>query len=302
MILTIFTATYNRAYTLERVYNSLINQKNYKFEWLIVDDGSIDETKTIIENFKNNDPPFEINYIYKLNGGKHSTYEYCSKYAKGEYYISLDSDDELTPNTVEIAYKYINEIKIRKLDYVAGIVGNVIDHEENMIGRCLQENLTPLDYGLFLLEKNFGDKFEILRTKLLKEFKFPEANNEKYVPESCYLHQIAKKYKIITISHVGTRKWIDKRNDHLNDRYEKNFNREGRRLAYKFILINSYRLVTPYPILMIKIITEYIITSIELKILLIEQFKEIENKYSRILWMLAVPISLVRFIIEKYKK
>jgi glycosyltransferase involved in cell wall biosynthesis len=149
MILTIFTPTYNRAYTLERVYNSLINQNNYKFEWLIVDDGSIDETKKLIEKFKNNDPPFEINYIYKLNGGKHTTYEYCSKYAKGEYYISLDSDDELTPNTVEIAYKYINDIKVKKYDFVAGIVGNVVDHEENIIGRCLKENLTPLDYDSF---------------------------------------------------------------------------------------------------------------------------------------------------------
>jgi glycosyltransferase involved in cell wall biosynthesis len=302
MLITIFTPTYNRAYTLERVYESLVVQKNFKFEWLIIDDGSSDETENLIKKIKNSENRFEINYIYKTNGGKHTTYEYCSRYAKGEFYISLDSDDELSPNTIEIAYYYINELKVRKLDFVAGIVGNVIDQEQNIIGRNLRENTIPTDYALLLLERNFGDKFEIFRTKLLNEFKFPEANVEKYVPESCYLHQIAKEYKIITTSHVGTKKWIDNRTDHLNDRYDKNFNKEGRRLAYKYIIINSYRMIKKYPLLMIKIMIEYTVTSFEINILFNDQYREMENRYSKLLWTMVIPVSLIRYTAIKFFK
>ena len=122
MLLTIFTPTYNRANKLENVYNSLKNQISSEYEWLIVDDGSIDNTKKIVEKFIN-DSLLNVRYIKKDNGGKHTAHNLAVDEAKGKYFMCLDSDDFLKENTInelknfsklnrEIINSFINYIEI----------------------------------------------------------------------------------------------------------------------------------------------------------------------------------------------
>lgn len=99
-MLTIFTPTFNRAHTLPRLYESLLNQTDYNFEWLIVDDGSSDDTSNLIETFK--DEKFPIRYIYQNNGGKHIASNVGLKAAKGDIFVVLDSDDWFYPNAVQV--------------------------------------------------------------------------------------------------------------------------------------------------------------------------------------------------------
>lgn len=110
MLLTIFTPTYNRANKLENVYNSLKNQISSEYEWLIVDDGSIDNTKKIVEKFIN-DSLLNVRYIKKDNGGKHTAHNLAVDEAKGKYFMCLDSDDFLKENTIN---SLLEKLKICK--------------------------------------------------------------------------------------------------------------------------------------------------------------------------------------------
>ena len=118
MKFTIFTPTYNRAYLLEELYDSLKSQTFKDFEWLVVDDGSLDDTRQIVEKFIN-EKILNISYYYKDNGGKQRAYNYALDKAKGELFICLDSDDKYVPNGLEIILKYW--IKNEKNSKIAGM-------------------------------------------------------------------------------------------------------------------------------------------------------------------------------------
>lgn len=99
-LLTIFTPTYNRINELERLYSSLISQTDFRFEWLIVDDGSTDDTENMVVSWLDTSP-FPIRYIKQPNSGKHVAHNHGATEASGEYFICVDSDDWLEPNAVE---------------------------------------------------------------------------------------------------------------------------------------------------------------------------------------------------------
>lgn len=104
MSITIFTPTYNREKTLPRVYDSLLNQTDKRFIWLIIDDGSTDNTKELVNRWiKEN--KLEIEYHFKENGGKHTAIRLAYQLADAKYLLGIDSDDELTPIAVEIFRK-----------------------------------------------------------------------------------------------------------------------------------------------------------------------------------------------------
>lgn len=94
LLVTVITPTYNRAYTLERLYNSLKNQTCKLFEWIIVDDGSADKTRALVENFSR-EKAIEIRYFYKENGGKHTALNLAMKFVRTPLTIIVDSDYEL---------------------------------------------------------------------------------------------------------------------------------------------------------------------------------------------------------------
>ena len=97
--LTILTPTYNRKSTIDRLYRSLINQSNHLFQWLIIDDGSTDGTDELIESFKKHE--FDLQYVRKNNGGKHTALNYAHPFIKGEWVCIVDSDDYLTENAAD---------------------------------------------------------------------------------------------------------------------------------------------------------------------------------------------------------
>lgn len=99
-LLTIFTPTYNRINELERLYSSLISQTDFRFEWLIVDDGSTDDTENMVVSWLDTSP-FPIRYIKQPNSGKHVAHNLGATEASGEYFICVNSDDWLEPNAVE---------------------------------------------------------------------------------------------------------------------------------------------------------------------------------------------------------
>ena len=124
---TFITPTYNRYHTLERLFNSINNQTFKAFDWLIIDDGSEDQTKELIESFKSN-ANFEITYVYKSNGGKHTALIEAKKHLKQPYVVIIDSDDEVLPDCLEIFKKHIESNS--NLDEIRG---RCVDSKLNLL-------------------------------------------------------------------------------------------------------------------------------------------------------------------------
>lgn len=180
---TILTPTYNRAYTLPRLYDSLIRQKDKHFIWLIVDDGSDDNTKEIVDGFKQQD--FLIKYVYKENGGKHTAINWGMKLVETDYTFIVDSDDFLRDNAMGLVNHWVDEIE--GLPGFAGVAGTKVKagKENSIIGQF------PTDYEYIdclnserKQKKLLGDKAEVYKTELLKQNPFPEYKDEKFIPES----------------------------------------------------------------------------------------------------------------------
>lgn len=195
-MVTVFTPTYNRAAYLLKVFESLLQQTFKDFEWVIVDDGSIDDTSVIIDNLQlTNDKFFPIRYFYQENGGKHRAINRGVKEAKGELFLILDSDDMLPPNSLERIDFYYQQIKGD--ESFGGVCGYMAHHDGTVIGKgcdidVLDTNSIDLRYKYHVE----GDMLEVFRTSVLKEIPFPEISNEKFVPEALVWNRIARKYKL----------------------------------------------------------------------------------------------------------
>ena len=130
--ITVFTPAYNRAHTLPRTYESLCQQNCKDFIWLIVDDGSIDNTVELIKEWQIKDNGFEIRYIYKENGGMHTAHNVAYENIDTELNVCIDSDDRLAENAVKKILEKWNEVK--DLGY-AGLIGLDADLDGNLIGK-----------------------------------------------------------------------------------------------------------------------------------------------------------------------
>lgn len=196
MLLTILTPTYNRAHLLPNLFKSLCNQTNVDFEWLIVDDGSTDDTKQVVSSFKTD--KFPIYYHFKSNGGKHTAMNYSHPYIKGELLFIVDSDDTLIPECIEIIEKDWNKYKC---DKTIGVLSYTIDFVDGK--KRYKDNLPTyyIDDDISCRVNNDmpGDRCEILRTDVFKMFKMPEFPGERFMGEGWLWRNVALKYKTVYI-------------------------------------------------------------------------------------------------------
>ena len=110
-LLTYFTPTYNREKLLSGLYNNLLKQTNKEFVWLIIDDGSKDNTKTLVESWINENK-LDIKYHYKENGGKHTAMDLAHQLCETKYICDIDSDDYLDENSTQVILDNIVKIMI----------------------------------------------------------------------------------------------------------------------------------------------------------------------------------------------
>ncbi len=191
---TVFTPTYNRAYLLSNLYNSLIKQSNKNFEWIIIDDGSTDDTEELISKYIKEK---KINIIYKKvdNGGKHRAINKGIKIANGKVFAIVDSDDQLTFNAIEKLYEWFSNLKEDKK--YCGVAGNKGYRNGKIIGSTFSGNVISCS----AIERNKynikGDKFEVYYTNVLKKYPFPEFEGEKFLSEIIVWTRMAKDGYII---------------------------------------------------------------------------------------------------------
>ena len=231
-MISVFTATYNRAKNLKDLYKSLQEQTYKDFEWVIVDEGSTDNTKEVIDDFiKNND--MKIIYKYQKNGGKMRAHNTGVSLVNGEYFFGIDSDDSLTPNALEIVDRYYQKIKDN--DEIAGLVFlNRKKGTDEIIGTKFPENnIVDTYYNIYKKYNVTGDKEFTFKTKIVKEYLFPVAEGEKFVPEAALFNRVCKKYKFLFCNEVAMNV------EYLESGYSNNYfklaknNPKGQVLYYK---------------------------------------------------------------------
>ena len=200
-MITIMTPTYNRADLLYRLYNSLKNQKNTEFEWLIVDDGSTDDTKYVIEQFVS-EKQINIRYIYQENAGKAKAFNNGVRNADGELFLCVDSDDFLADGAIDKILLCGNSLCD---DGIAGIAALKEDTAGKMLCDYFPSEL-KYETTFKLSEKhNLGGEWSLLyKTEILKEYLFPEINGEKFITECVIYDKIAQKYKMFLLNDVIT--------------------------------------------------------------------------------------------------
>lgn len=204
-MITLFTPTYNRAHLLSRLYNSILMQDVIDVEWLIVDDGSIDDTEALIENFKK-ESIINIRYYKKSNGGKHTAINFGLQYAKGELFFIIDSDDVLAENALKIIKTHYQSIKNN--DKICGIVGlsQYIDKQE-IVGDYFLKNDWEVSFADIYLKYHLkGDKSVAFKTEVLQQYPFPEKQGVRFVFEAVVWHELSKKYKVLAINEVIQKK------------------------------------------------------------------------------------------------
>lgn len=192
---TIFTPTFNRSSTLERLYNSLLVQDCCSFEWLIVDDGSTDSTEDLINHFIQQNEGVLIRYHKQDNRGKHCAINKGISLAKGNFFFIVDSDDFLFPNSVSLIVKYAQSIY--DLSNFAGVSGNRCYSNGNTIGGIREYSILDCNTLDFRYKSEYkGDMAEVYKTSILREYQFPEFKGEKFCPEALIWNRIAKAYKL----------------------------------------------------------------------------------------------------------
>lgn len=201
--ITVFTPTYNRAKCLFTLFESLMKQTILDFEWVIIDDGSTDETEGVIYDLKEKSI-FPILYEKKINEGKHIAINRGVQLATTEWFFIVDSDDFLTQDAIEKVMYYCKQIE-GDSDF-AGVVGLRGDIKGTAWStwygeKTFKEHIETVKYiDASCIEyrykyKKKGDRAEIVRTSLVKTYPFPQYVNEKFMVESHLWLSIAKDKK-----------------------------------------------------------------------------------------------------------
>ena len=190
-LVTFFTPTYNRAHILHRCYESLCNQTSFDFKWLIVDDGSADGTKELVDSWIAREDRFEIRYVYKENGGLHTAYNAAVDLIDTELFVCFESDDMFTPDAMSIIKRIWTEIRDSNC---VGFITLTEDPDGHLIGNKYPKNLKTVLYRDHRVIAP-GDKQYVFRTDALKKvFPMQSFEGEKYFDP---------KYKFFSLDEIG---------------------------------------------------------------------------------------------------
>ena len=198
--LTVFTPAYNRAHTLPRTYESLLSQDCKDFVWLIVDDGSSDNTEELVRSWQDNDNGFDIRYIYKENGGMHTAHNTAYEHIDTELNVCIDSDDCLAKGAVGKILTKWNEVK--GLGY-AGLIGLDADLNGNLIGKGFPDGMTETTLMGYYAAGGSGDKKLVYRTDVINQYPpYPVFEGERYVALAYKYRLIDQNYKLAVLDEV----------------------------------------------------------------------------------------------------
>lgn len=201
MKLSILTATYNRASFLERLYNSIVQNLNsgLEVEWLIMDDGSADETTKIVQRFID-EKKVEIKYKKQENQGKMTAINNLMQYVTGDLIVDCDSDDYFTSNAFKIIKK---EVEKTERNTLYGICFLKQNENGNIDGTKFQK-VTSTMFDLYFKERATGEKGIVFYADIRKKYRYELENDEKFITEARMYHKMDENYKLKCVNEVIT--------------------------------------------------------------------------------------------------
>ena len=198
-MITVFTPTYNRKNELVNLYNSLLKQDFKDFEWLIVDDGSTDDTEELITKLKAENK-IQVNYYKQENRGKSFAHNTGVSLAKGEFFVGIDSDCTLCNGALNTINYYFQKIKNSK-DICGMSFLNCKNGSNQIVGsKFPKDEMEETYYNIYHKCNVTGDKEMVFKTEVLRKYKFPIYENEKFVPEAMLFNRICKEYKFLCVN------------------------------------------------------------------------------------------------------
>lgn len=245
--ITVFTPTYNRAYTIYKLYESLKKQQLKDFEWIIYDDGSTDNTEDVVNEFIN-EQKIIIKYFKVKNSGKHVAINNGTDLAEGELFFIVDSDDYLTEDSLITIKQAWDSIDVSERNNFAGVSGKrKLINKKNSIFNFNNEYYDADAIKFNLIDNNVQDKAEVYVTNVLKKYKFPKYDGENFMTEAVIWYKIAQDGYLI--------RWFNKDIyvcEYLEDGLTANF--YERRInsilgtCYSYNKLSSYNLPLKYKI------------------------------------------------------
>lgn len=192
MKLSIITPTYNRAHLLGNLYDSIVKNIKYNvsLEWIIIDDGSTDNTKDIVRDFSRD---LDIRYYYQENQGKMSAINNGIKECSGDLVLEMDSDDTLTEDSVDLIRVAYEESALE--DDIYALCFLKYDKQGKNIGKDFSSRKTTM-FDLYFKQGEDGEKALVFFTSKRKQYSYILEKNEKFSTEARMYHQIDLKYKI----------------------------------------------------------------------------------------------------------
>ena len=198
--IAVFTPTFNRAYKLPDLYKSLLRQTNKDFVWLVVDDGSTDDTKQLINSYIN-EKLINIRFVSRENGGKQRAHNTALSNCYEELFFTVDSDDYLVDSAIQQVIDAWTPLKSKK--NIAGMIALCGENDNKPLNTYLPRGLkTTKIYDLYSKYHFAGDATLIYRTSILKQYPYVVADGEKFIAESFVYLQIDEKYDLSTLNSV----------------------------------------------------------------------------------------------------
>ncbi|WHY86071.1 glycosyltransferase family 2 protein [Neobacillus novalis] len=282
--ITIFTPTYNRRNILKNCYKSLCNQTNKNFIWLIVDDGSKDNTEELVENWIR-EKKVEIKYIKQKNSGKHVAHNTAVNFCGTDIFVCVDSDDYLTKDAVEVIYE--NWDKVESDSQLSGIIALKSYSTGKLVGTRMPENINICSlFDLYSKHKFKGDTMLIYKTSILKNYLFPVFKDEKFVTEAVIYDQIDQSFKMLLLDRVL---YIC---EYLEDGYSKNLKNVHRANPKAYIYFLNQRIKFAKSTKEKYIAISYYLAGNWI----IRNKNIIKNSDQKILYTLAIPKATIIFI------
>jgi glycosyltransferase involved in cell wall biosynthesis len=302
-LFTVFTPTYNRAHTLHRVYESLVSQTFRDFEWLIVDDGSSDRTNEQIEKWQQENL-ISIKYIYQENQGKHVASNRGATAAKGELFLTLDSDDSCIPEALERFKYHWDSIPAEQKSTFSAVTCLCKNETGNIVGNKFP--FDPTDSDSLEIRYRFrviGEKWGFHRTSVMREFPFPEISGCSYVPESIVWSAIARKYKTRFVNEPLRTYWPGE--DQVTNRQAplRSIVRGSRAhaLAHQEILNKELAYFKIAPIHFLRSAVHFVRFSFLANQNILSQFNSLDVFGGKVLWLLALPVGSLVYLNDYFK-
>ncbi|MDX5475451.1 MAG: glycosyltransferase family 2 protein [Bacillaceae bacterium] len=287
--LTVFTPTYNRAYCLHQCYESLLQQTCKDFVWLIIDDGSTDDTKQLVQQWMREDK-IEIYYVWQENQGMHGAHNTAYELIETELNVCIDSDDYMPRDAVE---KILIFWSAYGSSEVSGIVGLDAFTNGEIIGTTLPvEQKRSTLYDLYHTHKVKGDKKLVFRSELTKKYPYPLFKDERYVGLDYKYYKLDMEYELLLMNEVLCIV------DYQQDGSSYNMLRQYRKNPKGFAFYRMEMMKLPFATLKFKFrhAIHYVSSS-----LLIKNKKFLTETPSKILTTFAIPIgvALYFYVVKK---